>query len=90
MKPIKTHESNFTYLGPTENISDLPVQRAAGYDDDNKPFVIVYSVWELTEEERWMVSEGSNIKLGILNLEPIPPVIMELTAEVEAEEEEDG
>jgi hypothetical protein len=65
MQPIRTERSNFTYLGPTPDIGDLPCRREPG---------VVYSTWELTPEERIAIGEGANIELGIYHVEPIPPV----------------
>lgn len=63
-RPIRTIESNFTYLGPTREIADLPGQREDGR---------FYSVWRLSDEERAQIAAGANIELGIYS-EPIPPV----------------
>ena len=64
MLPIRTERSNFTYLGPSPEVGDLPCRREDG---------VVYSTWELTHEERIAIGEGANIELGIWH-EPIPPV----------------
>lgn len=69
MHPIRTNESNFTYLGPTTEVADLPC-RLEGRD--------TYSVWALTPEERKQIAEGANIRLGIIGMRPIPPVSLQV------------
>jgi hypothetical protein len=69
MTPIKTNEANFTYLGPTPEIADLPC-RNEGTD--------TYSVWEPTAEERRMIAEGAHVRLGIYGARPIPPVSLQI------------
>jgi hypothetical protein len=66
MRPIRTVESNFTYLGPSPEVADLPGQREQGR---------FYSVWHLTDEDRAKIAAGANVELGIY-CEPIPPVSM--------------
>ncbi len=81
MRPIKTKRSNFTYKGPTPDIMDLPceiVEAQAGAQDGAP---ITYSVWELTAEEREFVARGGNLKLGILYVQPIPPVSIQIVHE---------
>lgn len=65
MKPVRTASSNFTYLGPTPDVGDLPCQRVRPGE--------IRSVWELSELERDMVAAGGRIELAIY-AEPIPPV----------------
>lgn len=79
MRPIRTENSNHTYMGPTPEIADLPCERSRG---------AVYGVWALTDEEREMIANGAQIKLGIFT-EPIPPVSVELTNEPEAHDPDD-
>lgn len=55
MRPIKTNESNFTYLGPEDDIADLPC-RTEGMD--------TFSVWAPSEEDRKVIANGGNIRLG--------------------------
>ena len=73
MNPIKTAESNFTYLGPTLEISDLPC-RTEGLD--------TFSVWELNDEERRMIAEGAHVRLGIHGVRPIPPLSIQIVPNV--------
>ena len=80
MDPIRTVESNFTYLGPVPQVFDLPCQRLDGR---------VYSVWRLTDEERAAIAAGANIELGI-SREPIPPVSLAVTDAAEEVESEHG
>lgn len=85
MKPIKTEKSNFAYRGPTPGIGDLPCERKIENPRgvDGSTFSAVYSVWEPTDEERGRVSRGANVKLGIIDMEPIPPVTLEVVGEAE-------
>ena len=71
MTPIKTQESNFTYLGPRQDIADLPCRVEQGN---------TFSVWELTAEERALVADGANVRLGIYGMRPIPPVSLSIVA----------
>lgn len=71
MRPIKTHESNFTYLGPTPEVADLPC-RTEGDD--------TFSVWELDEDERAMLAAGGHVRMGIHGVRPIPPVSLNIVA----------
>jgi hypothetical protein len=64
MQPVRTERSNFTYLGPSPEVGDLPCRREDG---------VVYSTWALTPDERIAVAEGANIELAIWYHE-IPPV----------------
>lgn len=65
MTPVRTKESNFVYLGPTDEIADLPC-RVEG--------TTTFSIWALTDEEREAIAAGGNIRLGIFGAVPIPPV----------------
>lgn len=69
MEPIRTKESNFTYLGPTPRIADLPCKR----DSDG-----CKAVFRFTDEERQMIANGANFELGIA-ARPIPPVTVNVT-----------
>lgn len=85
MQPVKTEKSNFVYKGPTEDIADLPCERVQeiyeGASGENRVHRAVYSVWEPTDEERQAIADGANVKLGILGMEPIPPVSVEVADE---------
>lgn len=76
MTPIKTNEANFTYLGPTAQIADLPC-RAEGQEILARTF----SVWELSDYERKLIAEGARVRLGIYGVRPIPPVSMEIVTD---------
>lgn len=69
MKPIRTAQTNCTYLAPRgrePEICDLPCARipASG---------VVVSVWQPTPEEREAIAKGYNVELYVWG-EPIPPV----------------
>lgn len=83
MKPVRTRTSNCTYLGPREDIGDLPCERVR-YDDGDR---VVYAVYELTDEDRKAIADGANVKLGIWT-EPIPPVSLRVTDEQALEEQD--
>lgn len=79
MNPIRTENSNFTYTGPRPDIADLPCQREDG---------VVAAVFELTDEERTMIANGAQVRLGIWQ-EPIPPVSVSIVREKPAPGPED-
>jgi hypothetical protein len=79
LDPIRTVNSNFTYLGPAPDIGDLPVRRGDGS---------VRSVWRLTDSERAMIANGAQIELAIYQ-EPMPPVALALTNEEPADDPDD-
>lgn len=41
----------------------------------------VYSVWEFSKDERELIARGENLKLGILGIDPMPPVSLEVVSE---------
>lgn len=75
MDAVRTTESNFTFLGPTPQVADLPTQIAA---DARR----VYSVWRFTDEERAAIANGAQVKLAIYQV-PMPPVSLKVVAEEE-------
>lgn len=83
MKPIRTPATNFTYLGPREDIGDLPCERAIYADGDSA----VFAVYELDDDDRAVIAAGGNIKLGIWNCEPIPPISCAVTEEKAIEDQ---
>lgn len=66
MDAIRTDKSNFTFLGPTPEVSDLPTE----LDREER---IVWSVWKLTDEEREAIANGAQVKLGIFQEETVDP-----------------
>jgi hypothetical protein len=74
MNPVATRETNFTYMGPTDEVADLPCRR----EGNNTTF----SVWELSADERAMIAAGANIRLGIHGVVPIPPVSLQVVPHV--------
>ena len=92
MRPAKTVNTNFTYMGPTPDIGDLPCEVGAVRDGMFYPGSgeharapyggdpVTFAVYALTDSEREQISAGANIKLGIY-AKPIPPVSMGLTDE---------
>lgn len=64
MYPVKVNACNFTYMGPTPDVGDLPCQRAEG---------VVYSFWRPDPAELALLVAGGRVQLGI-SQEPIPPV----------------
>lgn len=77
MIPVRTKNSNFVYRGPEPGIGDAWVERQPSRR-------CVYLEWQLEEQEKAelleMIKEGKMpiIRLGIYNMEPIPPVSMGL------------
>jgi hypothetical protein len=63
----------------------------AGFGD----VTAVYSVWTFTPEEREYIARGANLVLGIVGMEPIPPVSLSLRdgewwEEIAGEDESDS
>lgn len=77
MDPIRTVNSNFTYRGPSDDIGDLPCERHTELGKQTE----VYSVWELTDEERQAIAAGGQLKLGVMTPDAIPPVSFEVVKE---------
>lgn len=78
MNPVKTAGSNFVYRGPTVDIGDIWVERAV-ISDGGGPRRVVYVDWQPTTEERKAIADGTGVvRLGILGMEPIPPVSLEV------------
>jgi hypothetical protein len=74
--PARTRSSNFVYRGPSPDIGDAWVER--------RPMErAVYLTWKPSDEERAAIAGGGNIRLGIFNVEPIPPVSLDTIAEPE-------
>lgn len=74
MKPVRTVSSNFVYRGPSPDIGDAWVERRPEER-------AVYLVWELSDVEREAIALGGQVKLGIFNMEPIPPVSLNVVVE---------
>jgi hypothetical protein len=71
--PIQTRESNFAFLGPNKDIADLPCR----VDQTKRD---TFSVWELTQEERQMIAQGANIRVGVYGMLPIPPFSLQVVS----------
>ncbi len=80
MRPINTNRTNLVYASPTPEVVDLPCERAIA-EEVGGGVTGIYSVWEPTPEERAFIARGGNIKLGILGMEPIPPVSLQVVDE---------
>jgi len=79
-EPIRTPKTTGIYGAPLgldaeigglpfyrESVSDIPGMRA------------VYSVWAFTPEERaWIAKGHANLVVGIVGMEPIPPISISL------------
>ena len=73
MDPVDNAWCNFTYLGPTDDIGDLRVQRDVV--DGRR---VVRSFWKPTPDELEQLQRGATIVLGIYGMEPIPPVSLHI------------
>lgn len=87
MRPVKTTRSNLVYRGDGADIIDLHCERATLEGGSVDGGGVIYSVWKLSEGEREHVARGGKLKVGILFMEPIPPVSLEIVDEEEAKEE---
>lgn len=70
MDPIKTAASNFVFLGPTSEISDLHCWRANGE---------TASVWEPSAKERELIAAGGHVVLTVVGNQH-PPVSLKAVA----------
>lgn len=83
MKAVRTVESNFTFRGPTPEVADLPGR----VEPEQRRF---FAIFEFTDEERTMIANGAQLKLGIWQL-PMPPVSVSVVkVELAAGVEQDG
>lgn len=72
MRPIRTSKTTGIYgapLGHEDQIGGLPFYRGSSTGVST-----VYSVWEFDEFDRKAIAAGGKLVLGILGMEPIPPV----------------
>lgn len=79
MRPVATLNTNHNYGPPPgheETIGDLPCQIL---DEDGERWV--FSVWELSDEERQAIANGLNVRLGIGWIGGMPPVSLGVTHE---------
>ncbi len=83
MRPVRIPWCNFTYLGPREDIGDLPVQRETRPNGDT----VVYAYYELGDADRAAIARGCRIRLGIHNMEPIPAVSLGVVSTPDPEPE---
>jgi hypothetical protein len=76
--PIRTRKTTGIYGAPPgleAQIGGLPYYRQkTGIGDSTE----VVSVWTFTPEERDYIARGANLVLGIVGMEPIPPVSLSL------------
>jgi hypothetical protein len=80
VQAIRTEQSNFTFLGPRPEVADLPGR----LEKDQGRF---FAVFALTDEERAMIANGAQVRIGIWSI-PIPPISMSIVNEREAPGEE--
>jgi len=69
MRPVKREDHNFEYLGPTDEIGDLPGR----VEED-----CFVSHWEPSDQEKQLIAEGGVIELSVF-AKPIPPVAVNVT-----------
>ena len=72
MIPVRTRASNFVYRGPSPDVGDAWVERSPAEH-------AVYLDWQPSDEERAAIAAGGLIRLGIFNMEPIPPVSLNVS-----------
>lgn len=76
MKPIRTRKTTGIYGAPRgyeAEVGGLPYFRESEMLGEHATST-VYSVWTFTPEEREYIAKGANLVLGIVGMEPIPPV----------------
>ena len=79
MKPIRTPKTTGIYGAPRgleREVGGLPYFRKA--TGGGIPGTTVYSVWTFTPQEREYIARGANLVLGIVGMEPIPPVSLDI------------
>lgn len=77
MRPIRTKKTSGIYGAPRgheEEIGGLPFYREKTVGG----MTAVYSVWTLDEGERGAIARGANLVIGIVGMEPIPPISLGL------------
>jgi hypothetical protein len=80
MRPVKTVNSNHNFgppLGQEDVIGDLPCQVVTALDGTKT----IYSVWELSDEDRAAIANGYNLRLGVGWIGGFPPVYLGVTHE---------
>jgi hypothetical protein len=76
-EPIRTRKTTGIYgapLGYEAEVGGLPYYREKAIGDTSQ----VVSVWKFSPEERDYIARGANLVLGIVGMEPIPPVSLSL------------
>jgi hypothetical protein len=74
--PVRTHASNFVYRGPTPDVGDAWVERRPTER-------AVMLTWRPSDMERAAIAAGALVELGIYNVEPIPPVSVNVSDHAE-------
>ena len=78
MNPIRTKRTTGIYgapLGRETEIGGLPFYREVSVGG----MTAVYSVWTFTAAERkWIAKGKANLVVGIVGMEPIPPISLSL------------
>lgn len=75
-EPIRTPKTTGIYGAPAgheSEIGGLPY-----YREPVLGMTAVYSVWTFSDHERAFIARGANLVLGIVGMEPIPPVSLSL------------
>lgn len=76
-QPIRTPKTIGVYGAPRgyeDEIGGLPF-----YRETSDGMTAVYSVWTFTPEERaWIAKGHANLVIGIVGMEPIPPISIAL------------
>jgi hypothetical protein len=77
-EPIRTPKTQGVYGAPPgreAQIGGLPFYR----EDSGIGVPAVYSVWTFTDQERaWIAKGHANLVVGIVGMEPIPPISLAL------------
>lgn len=88
MEPIKTRLFDGVYgapIGFEDEIGGLPYYREHG---DSIASNMIYSVWEPSDFERYLISKGANILVGQMG-EPIRPMSV-VTTNLQRVEDAEG
>jgi hypothetical protein len=80
---VRTNRSNAVYRGPTVDIGDAWVERQRTTTPAGVPVIVVWMDWQPSDEELLALRSGGLVRLGIWGMEPIPPVSLDVRADLE-------
>lgn len=76
MIPVKTGETNMTYVGDAEEVLDLPAVIGREDAEGGGSYPTITTVWELDGDERFQLERGGRVALQLITTQPPPPVAL--------------